>query len=80
MENDSSENLAAKSGVDPSRCVELAKHVKLCCPHLELSGLMTIGMPDYSSTPENFKVIFLYFLHAGRRDNVNEKEFVLQIL
>ncbi|XP_022151285.1 pyridoxal phosphate homeostasis protein [Momordica charantia] len=47
----------SKSGVDPSRCVELAKHVKLCCPHLELSGLMTIGMPDYSSTPENFKTL-----------------------
>jgi hypothetical protein len=46
---------ASKSGVDPSGCVELVKHVKLGCPNLEFSGLMTIGMPDYSSTPENFK-------------------------
>nr|CAD1834778.1 unnamed protein product [Ananas comosus var. bracteatus] len=44
----------SKSGVDPSACVELAKHVKIACPHLVFSGLMTIGMPDYSSTPENF--------------------------
>ncbi|CAM0885158.1 unnamed protein product [Alopecurus aequalis] len=45
----------SKSGIDPSRCVELAKHVKLACPNLIFSGLMTVGMKDYSSTPENFK-------------------------
>jgi uncharacterized pyridoxal phosphate-containing UPF0001 family protein len=48
---------SAKSGIDPSRCVELAKHVKLECPNLIFSGLMTIGMKDYSSTPVNFKVV-----------------------
>lgn len=47
----------SKSGVDPSGCVELAKHVKQQCPNLEFSGLMTIGMLDYSSTPENFKAL-----------------------
>ncbi|XP_048548391.1 pyridoxal phosphate homeostasis protein-like isoform X2 [Triticum urartu] len=47
----------SKSGIDPSKCVELAKHVKLACPNLILSGLMTIGMKDYSSTPENFKAL-----------------------
>ncbi|KAF7831358.1 pyridoxal phosphate homeostasis protein [Senna tora] len=47
----------SKSGVDPSNCVELAKHVKLNCPNLLFSGLMTIGMPDYSSTPENFQTL-----------------------
>ena len=51
--------LAAKSGIDPSGCVELAKHIKLQCPNLGFSGLMTIGMPDYSSTPENFRVMIL---------------------
>ncbi|CAN6326699.1 unnamed protein product [Urochloa humidicola] len=45
----------SKFGVDPSGCVELAKHVKSNCPNLVFSGLMTIGMLDYSSTPENFK-------------------------
>lgn len=44
----------SKSGVEPSSCVELVKHVKLNCPSLVFSGLMTIGMPDYTSTPENF--------------------------
>ncbi|OIS99120.1 hypothetical protein A4A49_29070 [Nicotiana attenuata] len=47
----------SKSGIDPSNCVELAKHVKLDCPNLEFSGLMTIGRPDYTSTPENFKTL-----------------------
>ena len=48
--------VAAKFGVEPSGCVELAKHVSLGCPNLEFCGLMTIGLLDYSSTPENFKV------------------------
>ncbi|RWR89027.1 Alanine racemase [Cinnamomum micranthum f. kanehirae] len=48
---------ASKSGVDPSGCIELARHVKLECPNLEFSGLMTIGMADYSSTPENFRTL-----------------------
>ncbi|XP_061363915.1 uncharacterized protein LOC133307423 isoform X1 [Gastrolobium bilobum] len=48
----------SKSGIDPSNCVELAKHVKLSCPNLEFSGLMTIGMLDYTSTPQNFQVFF----------------------
>ncbi|XP_038905883.1 pyridoxal phosphate homeostasis protein-like isoform X4 [Benincasa hispida] len=47
----------SKSGVEPSGCIELAKHVKLRCPHLQFSGLMTIGMPDYTCTPENFKTL-----------------------
>ncbi|BAT88605.1 hypothetical protein VIGAN_05214300 [Vigna angularis var. angularis] len=47
----------SKSGVDPSNCVELAKHVKLSCPNLEFSGLMTIGMADYTSTPQNFQTL-----------------------
>lgn len=47
----------SKFGVDPSGCVGLAKHVKLSCPNLVFSGLMTIGMLDYSSTPENFKAL-----------------------
>ena len=48
--------LAAKSGVGPSQCVDLVKYVK-DCPHLQFCGLMTIGMLDYTSTPENFKVV-----------------------
>nr|VDD49849.1 unnamed protein product [Brassica oleracea] len=51
---------ASKSGVEPSSVVELARHVNMQCPNLVFSGLMTIGMPDYTSTPENFRV-FLFF-------------------
>ncbi|GAB4826548.1 hypothetical protein Ancab_033442 [Ancistrocladus abbreviatus] len=47
----------SKFGVEPSGCVELAKHVSMSCPNLEFCGLMTIGMLDYSSTPENFKTL-----------------------
>ncbi|XP_042477510.1 pyridoxal phosphate homeostasis protein-like [Macadamia integrifolia] len=47
----------SKYGVEPSGCAELAKHIKLGCPNLEFSGLMTIGMLDYTSTPENFKTM-----------------------
>ncbi|GER48154.1 proline synthetase associated protein [Striga asiatica] len=48
---------SAKSGVEPTGCVELAKHIRMNCPNLEFCGLMTIGMPDYTSTPENFKTL-----------------------
>ncbi|XP_015959063.1 uncharacterized protein LOC107482979 [Arachis duranensis] len=47
----------SKFGVDPAECVDLVKYVKdrQC---LEFCGLMTIGMPDYTSTPENFKTLW----------------------
>ncbi|KAI3695190.1 hypothetical protein L1987_78179 [Smallanthus sonchifolius] len=47
----------SKSGIEPANCIELVKHVKFNCPNLLFSGLMTIGMPDYTSTPENFKAL-----------------------
>ncbi|KAJ6401976.1 PYRIDOXAL PHOSPHATE HOMEOSTASIS PROTEIN [Salix viminalis] len=47
----------SKSGVEPSGCVELAKHVSQNCTNLQFCGLMTIGMLDYTSTPENFKAL-----------------------
>ncbi|ESQ35638.1 hypothetical protein EUTSA_v10008483mg [Eutrema salsugineum] len=47
----------SKFGVEPSGCVGLAKHVKEACSNLVFSGLMTIGMADYTSTPENFKML-----------------------
>lgn len=47
----------SKSGVEPANCLELVKYVKSRCPNLEFSGLMTIGMPDYTSTPANFKAL-----------------------
>ncbi|CAK9193538.1 unnamed protein product [Sphagnum troendelagicum] len=47
----------SKSGVEPSECVHLAKHVKQDCSNLLFSGLMAISMRDYTSTPENLHVI-----------------------
>ncbi|XLU41454.1 hypothetical protein S245_036268, partial [Arachis hypogaea] len=55
LDNSSLTLSKSKSGIDPSNRVDLAKHVKLSCPNLVFSGLMTIGRPDYTSTPENFK-------------------------
>jgi uncharacterized pyridoxal phosphate-containing UPF0001 family protein len=45
---------ASKHGVSPSDAPALALHVASACPSLRLSGLMTIGQPDYTSRPENF--------------------------
>lgn len=47
----------SKYGVEPSEVVALASHVSKACPNLRLAGLMTIGMPDYSSRPENFECL-----------------------
>lgn len=33
----------SKSGVTPSEALELCRHIRENCPHLKLSGLMTIG-------------------------------------
>ena len=45
----------SKYGVEPGEpCVSLCRHIVTQCPSLRLSGLMTIGQPDYSSRPENF--------------------------
>ena len=36
----------SKSGVEPGKeCVELCRHIVTECPHLQLTGLMTIGAP-----------------------------------
>lgn len=43
-----------KSGVTPEEALSLAKFIITDCPLLRLTGLMTIGMPDYTSKPENF--------------------------
>ncbi|TXG67520.1 hypothetical protein EZV62_008795 [Acer yangbiense] len=60
----------SKSGIEPSDCLGLVEHVKLRCPNLVFSGLMTIGMPDYTSTPENFRVMnsaFTYMMKFGSK-------------
>jgi PLP dependent protein len=44
----------SKSGVEPSQALALCQHICTSCPHLKLSGLMTIGAIARSkaSTPE----------------------------
>ena len=49
-----------KFGVEPSEAVALATYIHEECKHLRLAGLMTIGMPDYTSRPENFEVCAAY--------------------
>ena len=46
-----------KFGVEPSDCLALARHILGQCPGLSFGGLMTIGMPDYTSKPENFECL-----------------------
>lgn len=48
---------ASKSGCTPGETLELAKFVHDKCAELELEGLMTIGAPDTSESPEAFKVL-----------------------
>lgn len=48
----------SKYGVEPGeQCTSLCRHIATACPNLRLAGLMTIGMPDYSSRPENFECL-----------------------
>eukprot|EP00760_Papus_ankaliazontas_P031494 PhM_4_TR5309/c0_g1_i1/m.58046/K06997/yggS, PROSC; PLP dependent protein len=45
----------SKSGTTPGPpTLQLASFIAKECPTLRLKGLMTIGMPDYTSRPENF--------------------------
>lgn len=46
-----------KFGVEPEKALELARHIHEQCKHLRFAGLMTIGMPDYTSKPENFECL-----------------------
>ncbi|KAJ3326425.1 hypothetical protein HDU76_012929 [Blyttiomyces sp. JEL0837] len=50
----------SKSGIKPNECVDVAKHIVSSCPNLKLSGLMTIGSPENSSSNEenpDFKLL-----------------------
>lgn len=45
----------SKFGVEPEDAPSLAQHISDNCSNLRFRGLMTIGMADYTSRPENFK-------------------------
>ena len=63
---------ASKSGVTPSDALELCKHIREQCPHLRLSGLMTIGAIARSkqTTPETENEDFVCLRET--RDKVAE--------
>jgi hypothetical protein len=44
----------SKFGVEPGDALALARHILENCNSLSFSGVMTIGMKDYTSKPENF--------------------------
>ncbi|RWW35670.1 hypothetical protein BHE74_00059382, partial [Ensete ventricosum] len=69
----------SKFGVDPSGCVNLVRHVKLGCPNLIFSGLMTIGMLDYSSTPENFKTLSICRAEVCKELEIPEEQCELSM-
>ncbi|XP_010433430.1 PREDICTED: proline synthase co-transcribed bacterial homolog protein [Camelina sativa] len=69
----------SKSGIEPSSVVGLARHVKLHCPNLVFSGLMTIGMPDYTSTPENFRTLSNCRADVCKALGVAEDQFELSM-
>lgn len=60
----------SKSGVEPGNTLELCRHIKEKCPHLRLSGLMTIGAiaRSQATTPENENEDFMCLRET--RDNV----------
>jgi len=45
----------SKHGVEPGDAAKLARFIVDKCPKLRFVGLMTIGMPDYTSKPECFE-------------------------
>ncbi|KAK7359808.1 hypothetical protein VNO77_01773 [Canavalia gladiata] len=68
----------SKFGVEPVQCVDLAKHITNC-PNLEFCGLMTIGMLDYSSTPENFKTLSNCRSEVCKALGISEKQCELSM-
>lgn len=58
-------NCSEKSGIAPSECINLYRHIRENCKNLSLEGLMTIGAfgHDYSSGP-NPDFVSLLKCHA----------------
>lgn len=48
---------AAKSGVEPSKCKDLVKHVLSQCSQLAFRGFMTIGQYDPSPRTDDFEAL-----------------------
>lgn len=64
----------SKSGVEPDEAVQLSRHIREKCPHLQLAGLMTIGAiarSQESTTPESVNEDFVALREV--RDEVAEQ-------
>lgn len=69
-----------KSGTEPGEAtVSLAKFISQECPLLRLKGLMTIGMPDYTSRPENFECLTTCRKEVAAALNVPPEELELSM-
>lgn len=70
----------SKYGVEPGNTtVELARHISESCPHLHFAGLMTIGMRDYSSRPENFECLSKCRKEVAQALGLNETDIELSM-
>ena len=69
----------SKHGVEPSEATALAAHISGSCPNLEMAGFMTIGMPDYTSKPENFTCLKECRRKAAAELGLDESELELSM-
>lgn len=70
----------SKYGVEPGAdCVKLAQYIAKDCPNLQLAGLMTIGMPDYTSRPENFSCLSQCRKDVAEAVGVSENDLELSM-
>mmetsp|Transcript_7146 Transcript_7146/g.18268 ORF Transcript_7146/g.18268 Transcript_7146/m.18268 type:complete len:167 (+) Transcript_7146:409-909(+) len=69
----------SKHGVQPQDSLSLAQHVTTSCPSLRFSGFMTIGMPDFTSRPENFQSLAECRQKAARELGVPEDQLELSM-
>jgi len=60
----------SKYGVEPGDALPLCRHVHQECQNLRFAGLMTIGMADYTSRPENFQVGCWHLLRSASHHGV----------
>ncbi len=61
-----------KSGVEPGNALDLCKHIRNDCPHLQLQGLMTIGAIARSKATTNETVNEDFVTLRETRDKVAE--------
>ncbi|CCW65052.1 unnamed protein product [Phytomonas sp. EM1] len=70
----------SKSGTEPGPpTIELAAHLTERCPLLRLRGLMTIGMKDYTSRPENFTCLMRCREEVAQRCGVPAETLALSM-